>query len=230
MRPAIAFLLLLAASASPKDIPMAVVVRTQGKVLAGPGKDLRPTKSGDVISKDWRVKTESDGRVLLRMLRDKALADVKPSSVVELDARAGEAGTVQDVSVIAGAVAFQIPGSGAGDKGRTETTVATAKSAQFGMSSATNGSTRVDVMTGSVQVCNQMTGEHLALGPGQSVVSGYEGFGSVQKIAADSSLASMEASRPAAMPGGETVELAVPFVDPVTGKTATLVLAVKRTP
>lgn len=219
---------LLATSILAKDIPMAVVVRVKGRVAAGPPKALKPVKSGDVISKDWVVKTESDGSALLRLLKDKSLADVKASSTVELDARSDGAGTVQDIAVLSGQVAFQVPSGGDGNKGRTETTVATAKGAQFGMSTATNGSTRVDVLTGTVQVCNQMTGEHKSVQSGQSLVSGYEGFGELRQVASDSSLARMDAPAGQTVAGEETTQLQVPFTDPVTGKTSTLVVQVRR--
>lgn len=221
-------LALLASSILAKDVPMAVVVRAKGRVAAGPPKALKPVKSGDVISKDWIVKTESDGVVLLRLLKDKSLADVKPSSTVELDSRSNGAGTVQDIAVLSGQVAFQVPVGGDGDKARTETTVATAKGAQFGMSTATNGSTRVDVLTGTVQVCNQMTGEHQSVRTGQSLVSGYDGFGELRQVPSDSSLARMDAPSIPAVGSEETTELQVPFADPVTGRTSTLVVRVKR--
>ncbi len=220
-------LALLASSLLAKDIPLAVVVRVKGGVTAGPPKALKPVKSGDVISKDWVVKTESDGSALLRLLKDKSLADVKKSSTVELDARSNGAGTVQDIAVLAGEVAFQVPPGGDGGKARSETTVATAKGAQFGMSTATNGSTRVDVLTGTVQVCNQMTGEHQSVRSGQSLVSGYEGFGELRQVASDSSLARMDAPSNRTVPAEQTTQLQVPFVDPVTGKTSTLVVQVK---
>lgn len=220
-------LALLASSLLAKDIPLAVVVRVKGGVTAGPPKALKPVKSGDVISKDWVVKTESDGSALLRLLKDKSLADVKKSSTVELDARSNGAGTVQDIAVLAGEVAFQVPPGGDGGKARSETTVATAKGAQFGMSTATNGSTRVDVLTGTVQVCNQMTGEHQSVRSGQSLVSGYEGFGELRQVASDSSLARMDTPSNRTVPAEQTTQLQVPFTDPVTGKTSTLVVQVK---
>lgn len=221
-------LALFASSIFAKDVPMAVVVRVKGRVAAGPPKALKPVKSGDVVSKDWVVKTESDGSVLLRLLKDKSLADVKSSSTVELDARSSGAGMVQDIAVLTGQVAFQVPAGGDGGKSRTETTVATAKGAQFGMSTATNGSTRVDVLTGTVQVCNQMTGEHKSVQTGQSLVSGYEGFGELRQVDSDSSLARMDTPATRTVGIEETTELQVPFTDPVTGKASTLVVQVKR--
>lgn len=225
----ILFSVLMAWTAA-KDIPLAVVVRVNGQAQAGLEKSMKPIKSGDVLSRFWRVKTEADGRVLLRFLADKALVDLKPSSMVELDLRENLAGkTVQNLSVLAGEIAFQAP-AGSGDRISTPTTVTTVKSStQFGMTTELDGTTTVDVALGTIQVCNQMTGEHVLVGSGQSQVSGYGGFEEIRTIATGSSPGRLDGSAPASDSLASTrTELEVPFTDPVTGKTSTLVIGVKR--
>ena len=213
-----------------KDIPLAVVVRVKGHAQAGQEKSMKPIKSGDVISRFWRLRTEADGRVLLRFLSDKALVDIKPSTLVELDVRDNASGTSgQNLSVLSGEVSFQAP-TGSGDRLSSATTVTTAKtSTQFGMSTAIDGTTRVDVSSGSVQVCNQMTGEHVLVGSGQSQVSGYDGLEEIRSITTATSPSRLDGSAVASDSLAQTLtELAVPFADPVTGKTSTLVIGVKR--
>lgn len=213
-----------------KDIPLAVVVRVQGQAQAGLEKAMKPIKSGDVLSRFWRVKTEADGRVLLRFLADKALVDLEPSSLVELDTRENASGkTVQNLSVLAGELSFQAP-AGSGDRISTPTTVTTVKSStRFGMTTDIDGTTKVDVSSGTIQVCNQMTGEHVLVGSGQSQVSGYGGFEEIRSIGTASSPGRLDGTAPVSDSLASTVtELAVPFADPVTGKTSTLVIGVKR--
>jgi hypothetical protein len=213
-----------------KDIPLAVVVRVNGKAQAGLEKSMKPIKSGDVVSRFWRVRTEADGRVLLRLLADKALVDLHPSSLVELDLRENLAGkTVQNLSVLAGEIAFQAP-AGSGDRISTATTVTTVKaSSQFGMTVDLDGTTKVDVSSGTIQVCNQMTGEHVLVRSGQSQVSGYGGFDEIRTIATASSPGRVDGAALASDSlAASRTELVVPFVDPVSGKTSTLVIGVKR--
>lgn len=223
---------LIACQFPSKDVPLAVVVRTKGHVQLGPAKEMKPAKSGDVVCRNWQIKTEADGRILLRFLADKSLADVKASSLVELDVRTGKAGgSAQDVLMHGGSAAFSIPSGSGDDRTETSTTVAsTGKGAQFGMSTATDGQTRVDVLTGTVQVCNQMTGEHVSVSSGQSQLSGYDGLGTIRQIPADSSLASMDA-KPTPVDtvvSKTTIDLKVPFVDPITGRTTVLTVNVTR--
>jgi len=222
-----------AALVAAKETPLAVVVRTKGHVQLGPAKALKPAKSGDVVCRNWQIKTESDGRVLLRFLADKSLADIKASTLVELDVRTGKAGgSAKDVLVHGGSAAFSIPSGNGDDRTETATTVAsTNKGAQYGMSTATDGLTRVDVLTGTVQVCNQMTGEHVSVSTGESQLSGYDGLGDLRQIPSDSSLALMDGSKPSAVDTTaqkSTSRLVVPFVDPVTGRTSTLSIDVSR--
>lgn len=226
------FLAALLAWTAAKETPLAIVVRVKGHAEVGTGKAMKPTRSGDVLARHWRIKTQADGRVLLRFLADNALVDIKPSSLVELDLRENQIGSAAlDLTVLGGEASFQFP-AGSGDRASTATTVTTVKSSsQFGMSTATNGSTRVDVLTGTVQVCNQMTGEHVLVAPGQSQVSGYEGFEELRLVDPDSSLARMDVKAPTVDTiASASIELAVPFADPVTGKASTLLLRVKRNP
>jgi hypothetical protein len=224
------FLTILLAWSAAKDIPLAVVVRVKGHAQAGQEKSMKSIKSGDVLSRFWRVRTEADGRVLLRFLSDKALVDIKPSTLVELDIRDNATGaTVQNLSVLSGEVSFQAP-TGSGDRLSSATTVTTAKtSTQFGMTTALDGATRVDVSSGSVQVCNQMTGEHVLVGSGQSQVSTYDGLEAIGTLSTGTSPSRLDGSVPSSDSLAQTLtELAVPFADPVTGKTSTLVIGVKR--
>jgi hypothetical protein len=227
MTPSLLLAALLAWTAA-KDVPLAVVVRVQGHARAGLEKSMKPIKSGDVLSRFWRVKTDADGRVLLRFLSDKALVDVKPSTLVELDIRTNASGAVvQNLSVLSGEISFQAP-TASGDRLSSATTVATAKtSTQFGMTTSIDGTTRVDVSSGTVQVCNQMTGEHVLVGSGQSQVSGYDGLEEIATLADETSASRIDGSVSDSLAQTLT-ELAVPFVDPVTGKTSTLVIGVKR--
>mgnify|MGYP000918095278 CR=1 FL=1 len=205
---------------SAKDVPLAVVVRVKGHAQAGPAKALRPLKSGDVVSKDWQIKTESDGQVLLRLLSDRALADIRPSSLVELGARQGkETATIQDITLHGGQIRFQVPGGNSGERANSVTTVATTKAGKYDMSTGVDGNTRVDVISGTVQVCNQFTGESVSVAPGQSQISGYDGFGELVKSTTADNVASSST---------DTTSLAVPFTDPVTGNTSILTVSVKR--
>lgn len=212
-----------------KDIPLAVVVRVKGQAQAGPEKSMKPIKSGDVLSRFWRVRTEADGRVLLRFLSDKSLVELQPSTLVELDTREDLSGaTVRNLSVLSGAISYQASG-GSGDRLSSATTVTTAKgSTRFGMSTEIDGTTRVDVSTGAVQVCNQMTGEHVLVGSGQSQVSGYDGLQEIGTVAGSQPGRLDGAAAPADTLAPDLTELAVPFADPVTGRTSTLVIGVKR--
>ncbi len=212
-----------------KEVPLAVVVRVKGHVSIGLEKALKPARSGDVLSRRWRVKTEPDGRLLLRFLADKTLVEVRPSSTAELEIREdGQGKTRQNLSLLSGEASFQVP-SGAGGRATTETTVSTAKSAtEFGMTMASDGTTRVDVVSGVVQVCNQMTGEHALVGAGQSQVSGYEGLEETVSTVSDPGRGPLDVSPNQADSAAPVTELAVPFVDPTTGKTTTLVIGVKR--
>ncbi len=212
-----------------KEIPLAAVVRVHGHAQAGPANALVPIKSGDVVSKNWQIKTEADGKVLLRFLADKTLVDIKPSSLVELDVRTSpESGSVPDLAVLGGGVAIFVPKGSAGTRAQTENTVTTAQSGQFGMSTGTDGQARVDVLNGKVQVCNQTTGDHQTLTTGQSQVSGYEGLADIKPVSPDSSMAKMEVNLPQIDPSSTTTQIEVPFLDPVSGKASTLVIGVKR--
>ncbi|MEK7393800.1 MAG: hypothetical protein AAB214_14670 [Fibrobacterota bacterium] len=226
-----AIVLLATTFLSAKDIPLAVVVRLKGHAQLGLAKAMKPAKAGDVVCKNWLIKTESDGRVLLRFLTDKSFADMKASTLLELGVRSGgSGGSAKSVVVHGGAAAFALPPGNDGDRVETSTTVASAtKGAQFGMSTATDGLTRVDVLTGTVQVCNQMTGEHVAVTTGQSQTSGYGGLGPIRQISSDSSLAVFDGQKPATIATSpSTSRLSVPFIDPVTGLTTTLEVDVSR--
>lgn len=172
------FLLLSAILAVPALAgPLAVVVRTKGEVWLDQGRLHAAAKSGDLLQEGARLSTGNDGRVLLRFLADRSIAELKPGSVVQFHRRVREDGTLlRRVFVHAGDAAFGVtPGKGRDLRFESATTVASVRGTQFSM--AVEGrTTRLGVAEGTVRVCHASTGSTVHVPSGGEVVVTDEGI------------------------------------------------------
>lgn len=174
----LAFLLLFAFLAVPVLAgPLAVVVRTKGEVTLEQGKTKAPAKSGDVLQEGAKLSTGNDGRVLLRFLADQSIAEIKPGSVVQLNKRVREDGTLlRRVFVQAGDAAFGVtPGKGRDLRFESATTVASVRGTQFSMQ-VQGRKTRLGVAEGVVRVCHASTGNTVHVPAGSEVTVTDEGI------------------------------------------------------
>lgn len=167
----LAFLLLSSLLAVPVLAgPLAVVVRTKGEVRLEQGKSSAAARSGDVLQEGAKLSTGDDGRVLLRFLADQSIAEIKPGSVVQLNRRVREDGTLlRRVFVQAGDAAFGVtPGKGRDLRFESATTVASVRGTQFSMQ-VQGRKTRLGVAEGVVRVCHASTGNTVHVPAGGEV-------------------------------------------------------------
>ncbi|MEN9353634.1 MAG: FecR protein [Fibrobacterota bacterium] len=157
--------------------PLAVIVRTKGEVWLGQGKTPATARSGDVIQEGAQISTGADGRALIRFMADQSIAEIKPGSVVLLNKRVREDGTVlRRVFLQAGDAAFGItPGKGRDLRFESATTVASVRGTQFGMK-VEGGKTRLGVSEGVVRVCHTSLGSTVHVSAGGEVVVSEEGI------------------------------------------------------
>jgi hypothetical protein len=190
--------------------PLAVIVRTKGEVWQGKGKPV-VVRSGDVLQEGAQITTGADGRALIRFVADQSIAEIKPGSVVLLNKRVREDGTVlRRVFLQAGDAAFGVtPGKGRDLRFESATTVASVRGTQFRMK-VESGKTRLGVSEGVVRVCHASLGNTVHVSAGGEVVVSDEGIEFTQGTAAP------EAD--SAKVGRVAHRLAVDFQGPVARK------------
>lgn len=171
------FLCLFGFVASAMAAPLAVIVRAKGEVKLEQGKTSAAARSGDVLQEGAQITTGADGRVLLRFLADQSIAEIKPGSVVKLNLRVREDGTVlRRVFLQAGDAAFGVtPGKGRDLRFESATTVASVRGTQFRMR-LEGAKTRLSVAEGVVRVCHSSLGSTVHVQTGGEVVVSDEGI------------------------------------------------------
>ena len=197
--------------------PLAVVIRTEGKVVMTTDKGDRTPKAGDLILSKWKLTTGLDGQIRLRMLADKTIVDLKPSSQLSLDVLERADRTIRRAFLISGDASFSLSGTSSDFRAETQTSVASGKLAQFGVSTGLDGTTRFAVADGNLSVCNPGTGEHANVWQGSTATSTWDG---ISDVVTDS--VSRDTKSSASAPIDSTFGLEVRMIDPSSGAASSL--------
>jgi len=159
--------------------PLAVVMRTQGKVTMTTDKGDRTPKAGDLILSNWKIATGRDGQIRFRMLADKTVVDLKPASQLSLDVLERADRNIRRAFLLSGDASFSLTDAASDFRAETQTSVASGKLAQFSVSTGLDGTTRLAVDDGNLSVCNPGTGEHANVWQGSSTTSTWDGISGV---------------------------------------------------
>lgn len=203
-----AWRIVLLAAAWTVAAPLAVVLKTSGTVEMGTGGNFKTVRSGDLVLSEWLVRTGADGRARIRLLADKTLIDLAPSSALAIDRLNRQDKTIRRTFLQSGEARFSVPQDSTSDlRIETPTTIATVRGGEFGMTLRPDGTTSVSVQDGTVKVCNPITGEHSTLPQGTTQSSSYDGILGLPATVASSD---------------STVTLDVRMIDRATGRPTTI--------
>lgn len=193
--------------------PLAVVVRTEGSVTLTTAKGEKSPKAGDLVLSSWKIATGRDGRVRLRLLADKTLVDLKPSSAMELEVLERADRTLRRALLLSGDAACTLSADAGDFRAETRTAIASGSLAQFDISTGLEGGTKIQVADGTVSICDPSTGDHVVAGAGTTTTSSWDGL--AQPVA--SSPVGAVASQ-----GDSTFSVEVRLVDPASGSSSRL--------
>lgn len=159
--------------------PLAVVLRTEGKVAMTTDKGDRAPKAGDLVLSSWKISTGQDGQIRLRMLADKTVVDLKPASQLSLDVLQRADRSLRRAFLVWGDASFSLSESSSDFRAETQTSVASGKLVQFTVSTGLDGTTRFSVADGNLSVCNPSTGDHANVWQGSGTTSSWDGISDV---------------------------------------------------
>lgn len=196
--------------------PLAVVIRTEGKVTLTTEKGDREPKAGDLILSNWKVSTGRDGQIRLRMLADRTVVDLKPASRLSLDVLERADRSIRRAFLLSGDASFSLSDAASDFRAETQTSVASGKMTQFVVSTSLDGSTRFTVADGNLSVCNPATGDHANVWQGSSTTSTWDGISDVAPAPAAA------ATSPSAAAVESSFGLEVRMNDPSSGASSSL--------
>lgn len=173
--------------------PLAVVLRVDGAVSVATDTGSRTPRAGDLLLSKWRVATGPDGRIRMRLLADRTVVDLKPSSILELDLLRRADRTLRSAFLLSGEAGISLGDESSDFRARTQTSELSGRLAQFEVSTGPDGSTRIDVSDGTISVCNPGTGDHATAPAGTTTESDWYGISDpVQTAPATDSAFSVE--------------------------------------